>query len=192
MDERRCVREVPMGTFAIGGVSVICISVATMKLEMMVEDDVAIRIRQETDPQMMAELGGPRSREAIKRAHENSLALASQGKCWPLKIVPDGVSHAAGWIAVFESSHEGKLINEIGWMISPEFQNRGLASRAVQEVLRKAQMERKFRLIHAFPAVTNGASNKICEKNGFTRQEECDIEFSGQRLRCRHWKINLF
>ncbi len=29
-----------------------------MKLEMMAEEDVKFRVRQETDPQMMAELGG--------------------------------------------------------------------------------------------------------------------------------------
>jgi hypothetical protein len=39
--------------------SVMGVSVAAMKLEMMTEEDVELRVRQETDPQMMAELGGP-------------------------------------------------------------------------------------------------------------------------------------
>ena len=63
-----------------------------MKLQMMAEEDVAFRVRLETDPQMMAELGGPRPREAIERTHAKSLVLAAEGKCWPLKIVPDGGS----------------------------------------------------------------------------------------------------
>jgi hypothetical protein len=46
--------------------------------------------------------------------------------------------------------------------------DRGIASQAVRDVLEKARVERKFGQIHAFPAVTNGPSNKICEKNGFT------------------------
>ena len=140
----------------------------SMKLEMMAEEDVKLRVRQETDPQMMAELGGPRPREAIERAHAKSLALAAEGRCWPLKIIPDGASSPAGGVDVFESSHDDEAIYEIGWMILPEFQNRGIASQAVREVLEKARVERKFGQIHAFPAVTNGPSNKICEKNGFT------------------------
>jgi hypothetical protein len=42
---------------------------------------------------------------------------------------------------------------EIGWMILPEFQNRGIASQAVREVLERARVEQKFGQIHAFPAL---------------------------------------
>jgi hypothetical protein len=77
-------------------------------------------------------------------------------------------------------------------MILPEFQNRGIASQAVRAVLEKARVERKFGQIHAFPAVTNGPSNKICEKNGFTNLGECEVEFAGWGLRCNHWRIGLF
>jgi RimJ/RimL family protein N-acetyltransferase len=163
-----------------------------MKLETMTEKDVELRVRLETDPQLMAELGGPRPREAIERAHAKSLALAAEGRCWPLKIIPDGGSSPAGGVDVFESSHEDEAIYEIGWMILPEFQNRGIASQAVREVLERARGVRKFGQIHAFPAVTNGPSNKICEKNGFTNLGECDVEFAGRGLRCNHWRIDLF
>jgi RimJ/RimL family protein N-acetyltransferase len=163
-----------------------------MKLELMTAEDVGLRVRQETDPQMMTELGGPRPREAVERAHAKSLVLAAEGRCWPLKIVPDGAISPAGEVSVFESSHEDETIYEIGWMILPEFQNRGIASQAVREVLEKARAERKFGRIHAFPAVTNGPSNKICEKNGFTNLGECEVEFAGRSLRCNHWRIDLF
>src|SRR5919197_4065408 len=152
-----------------------------MKLEMMTEEDVELRVRQETDPQMMAELGGPRSREAIERAHAKSLAMAAEGRCWPLKVVPDGAASPAGGVTVFESSYEDETIYEIGWMILPKFQNRGIASQAVREVLEKARAERKFGQIHAFPGVTNGPSNQICEKTGFMNLGECEIEFAGRR-----------
>jgi predicted GNAT family acetyltransferase len=65
------------------------------------------------------------------------------------------------------SSQEGETIYEIGWMVLPEFRHRGIASQAVGTVLDKARAERKFGRIHAFPAVTNGTANKICEKHGF-------------------------
>lgn len=163
-----------------------------MKLEMMAGKDVDLRVRLQTDPQLMAELGGPRPREAIERAHARSLALAAEGKCWPLRIIPAGESSPAGGVDVFESSHDGEPIYEIGWMILPEFQNRGIASQAVRKVLEWARADRKFRQIHAFPAVTNGPSNKICEKTGFTNLGESDVEFAGRALRCNHWRVDLF
>jgi RimJ/RimL family protein N-acetyltransferase len=92
----------------------------------------------------------------------------------------------------FQSSHGGETFYEIGWMILPEFQHRGLASQAVREVLEKARAERRFGQVHAFPAVTNGPSNRICEKHSFTRLGEREFEFSGRSLRCNHWRIDLF
>ena len=77
-------------------------------------------------------------------------------------------------------------------MILPQFQNRGIASQAVREVLERAREERKFGQIHAFPAITNGPSNKICEKTGFTNLGQCEVEFAGRGFRRNHWRIDLF
>jgi RimJ/RimL family protein N-acetyltransferase len=166
--------------------------VPVMRLEMMTAADVELRLRTETDPVMMAELGGPRPPEAIERAHAKSLELAAEGRCWPLKVIPDGAASAAATVIVFESSHENETIYEIGWMILPEFQNRGIVSAAVRAVLQKARAERKFERIHAFPTVPNGPSNRVCEKNGFVNLGECDYGFGGHILRCNHWRIDVF
>jgi RimJ/RimL family protein N-acetyltransferase len=163
-----------------------------MRLEMMTADDVELRLRTETDPVMMAELGGPRPPEDIERTHAKALDLAAEGRCWPLKVIPEGSASAAGWLGIFESSHEGEMVYEIGWMVVPEFQNRGIASQAVGAALERARAERKFGRIHAFPAVTNAPSNKVCEKNGFVNLGECEVEFAGRTLRCNHWRIDLF
>ena len=117
---------------------------AVMRLELMTEEDVELRIRMETDPGLMSELGGPRPKEDIERAHAKSLLLAAEGECWPMKIIPDGSKMPAGNVDIFRSSHDGKDIYEIGWMILPEFQGRGLASRAVHEMLERARNERKL------------------------------------------------
>jgi RimJ/RimL family protein N-acetyltransferase len=163
-----------------------------MKLETMTESDVELRIREETDPRMMADLGGARAADDIARAHARSLVLAADGECWPLKVIPDGSTSPAGGVAIFPSSHDGEAIYEIGWMVLPEFQNRGIATEAVGAVLEKARSERKFGRLHAFPATTNGSSNRICEKNGFTRLGTCEIEFGGRSLVCNHWRVDLF
>ena len=159
---------------------------------MMTAEDVELRLRTNTDPVMMGELGGPRPPEAIERAHAKSLAMAAEGRCWPLKVIPDCSTSTAGTVDVFESSHEGETIYEIGWMILPDFQNRGIASQAVRTVIDLARTERKFGQLHAFPAVTNGPSNKICEKNGFANLGQCDVEFAERVLRSNHWRIDLF
>ena len=158
---------------------------------MMTAADVELRLRMETDPVMMAELGGPRPPEAIERAHAKSLTMAAEGRCWPLKVIPAGSPSAAGTVMVFESSHADETIFEIGWMVLPEFQNRGIMGRAVHAVLDKARAERMFGRIHAFPAVPNGPSNRICEKNGFVNLGECDFKFGGRVLRCHHWRIDV-
>jgi RimJ/RimL family protein N-acetyltransferase len=77
-------------------------------------------------------------------------------------------------------------------MIRTEFQGRGIASRAVREALAMARAERKFGPIHAFPAVTNVPSNKVCEKNGFRNLGECAVEFRGKMFRSNHWLIEMF
>jgi RimJ/RimL family protein N-acetyltransferase len=163
-----------------------------MRLELMTEEDVELRVRMETDPRLMAELGGPRPKEDIEQAHARSLVLAAEGECWPMKIIPDGSDVPAGNVDIFRSSHDGEDVYEIGWMILPEFQGRGLASQAVHEMLGRARNARKFGRLHAFPSTTNRASNRICEKNGFTKVSEVNVEFAGQSLRCNHWRIDLF
>lgn len=158
----------------------------------MNEQDVEIRLRQETDPVMMAELGGPRPRADIERAHAGAMVLAAEGNCWPLKVVLDDTDDVAGGVVVFPNNHDGEDFFEIGWMIDTEFQNRGLASEAVRQVIDKARAERRFRQLHAFPSVTNGPSNRICEKNGFVNLGALDYEFAGHHLRCNHWRVDLW
>jgi RimJ/RimL family protein N-acetyltransferase len=176
----------------IAGLSVVGVTVTAMRLELMTAEDVELRLRTQTDPVMMAELGGPRPPEDIKRSHARALVMAAEGRCWPLKVIPDGSASAAGLVDVFESSHAGERIYEIGWMVLPEFQGQGIASQAVRMVLDKARAERKFGRIHAFPAVTNGPSNKLCEKNGFVNLGACQFGFAGRTLRCHHWQIDLY
>jgi hypothetical protein len=126
------------------------VNATVMNVEMMNAKDVELRVRAGDRSSDDGRAGWSRPREAIERAHAKSLALAAEGRCWPLKVVPDGASSPAGGVDVFESSHEGETFYEIGWMILPEFQNRGLASQVAREVLKNARTERQFGQIHAF------------------------------------------
>lgn len=162
-----------------------------MRLEVMTAADVEIRIRSETDPVMMAELGGPRLAADIERAHERSLDVAAEGKSWPLKVILED-SLVAGSVIVFPNSHGGEDLFEIGWMVFPAFQNRGVASEAVRRVLEKARIERRFGVLNAFPAVSNAGSNRIGVKNGFTNLGEQEFTYAGRLLHCNRWRIELW
>jgi len=52
--------------------------------------------------------------------------------------------------------------------------------------------DRKFGQIDAFPPVTNGPFDKICDKNGFANLGQCDVEFAQRALRSNRWRIDLF
>ena len=163
----------------------------SLRLELMSEEDVSLRLKMETDPTLMVELGGPRPRQEILNAHAKSLIWMSHCKCWPLKILLAGITSPVGTVVVFPSFNKDIPIYEIGWIVLSEYQNRGFASLAVGMVLEEACLLKTIALFHAFPAVTNIASNRVCEKNGFTKLSKYVIEYNGRTLHCNHWQKNL-
>ena len=97
---------------------------------------------------------------------------------------------AAGVVAIWSHPEGGEPISEIGWMVLPEFQGRGLATAAVRLVLQRAREEQRWGVVHAFPGVTNGPSNGICRRLGFTLVGEQDVAFADRTLRANHWLID--
>jgi RimJ/RimL family protein N-acetyltransferase len=76
-------------------------------------------------------------------------------------------------------------------MVMPEHQSRGVASAAVREVLDCVRSGGRRTVIHAFPGVTNGASNAICRRAGFEQLEIHDFAYAGRLLRCNHWRVDM-
>jgi RimJ/RimL family protein N-acetyltransferase len=144
------------------------------------------------DPVTMAELGGPLPREGLDEKFRRIVEDAEAGTIWYFTIVPnpaDGV--AVGTVCIWEHDWSGGPINEIGWMVLPSFQGRGLAGQAVDALFRRARTEGRWDVVHAFPGVTNEASNAICRRRGFTLVDERDFDYAGHTLRCNHWQIDL-
>lgn len=139
---------------------------------------------------MMSELGGPLPHEGLDRKLEGIVRDVETGKTWYRVIVTEGES-VAGTVCVWDHDKDGTNITEIGWMVLPEFQGRGLATDAVLTVLADARTDRRWREIHAFPGVTNAASNAICRRTGFRNLGELDFEYAGRTLRCNDWVIEL-
>ena len=164
----------------------------TLRLRNVQPGDVDLYIRMRCDPVMMAELGGPLPRAGMEAKVGRDVADAEAGRAWVLMIVLDetGPGPVAGTVAVWSNTEHGEPYSEIGWMVLPEFQGRGLAKAAVRAVLDRARDEGRWGTVHAFPAVQNGPSNGICRSLGFTLIGEQDVVFADRLLRSNHWQID--
>lgn len=154
------------------------------------DGDISLTEALECDPAVMAELGGPQPREAIADIHARRLAHVASGGWW-FKIVPEGSSAGVGTIGIWESEWKGERGHEMGWLVLPAFQGRGLAGAAARLILARARAAGGYGAVHAFPGIANAASNAVCRKCGFERLEECEVDYSGRLLRCNHWRIDL-
>jgi RimJ/RimL family protein N-acetyltransferase len=155
--------------------------------------DVSAYVRMRCDPVMMAELGGPLPREGIEEKVASDVQAAAAGDAWIKMIVPGEPAGeaVAGSVALWSHAEDGgQPITEVGWMVLPEFQGRGLAKQAVRMLLELAREDGGWGLVHAFPATTNSPSNGICRSLGFTFAGEREVTFAGRVLRTNHWVIN--
>src|SRR5260370_15293388 len=107
-------------------------------------------------------------------------------------IVPDeaGRDVVAGSGVLWSHDESGEPVSEIGWMVLPEFQGRGLGKRAVRMLLELARDDGRWGLVHAFPATSNAPSNGICRSLGFRVAGERGVTFAGPGLRTNHWVID--
>jgi RimJ/RimL family protein N-acetyltransferase len=165
--------------------------VGPVELQVYTDADMALTEEIECDPEMMRELGGPLDEEKVPELHRKRLAGIASGDTWWFKIVPDPPGPAAGTIGIWETGPSGNEIHEIGWMVLPGFQGRGIASRALDMILSRARSDPRYEKVHAFPAVSNAPSNALCRKFGFSKVGERDFEFRGSTLRCNHWELDV-
>ncbi len=89
---------------------------------------------------MMAELGGPRPREGIQEKVRSDVQDVASGAAWIKMIVPgeDTPDVVAGTVSLWSHETDGEWLSEIGWMVLPEFQGRGLGKLAVRMSMRMA------------------------------------------------------
>ncbi|HEX5114371.1 MAG TPA: GNAT family N-acetyltransferase [Pseudonocardiaceae bacterium] len=157
-----------------------------MRLRNVSLDDVEAYVRMRCDPAMMSELGGPLPREGIEAKVRVDVADAEADRSWIRMIIED--DEVAGSVVLWTHDESGE--SEVGWMVLPEFQGRGLGKQAVRLLLTRAGEDGRWGLVHAYPGVTNGASNGICRSLGFTLVGQQDVVFAGRTLRTNHWRID--
>lgn len=162
-----------------------------MRLRDVTVDDVDAYVRMRCDPVMMTELGGPLPRAGMVDKVRRDAADAAADRAWIKMIVPDAEAPdvVAGHVTIWSHETDDGPLSEIGWMVLPAFQGRGLGKRAVRALLVQARDEDRWGTVHAFPATSNGPSNGICRSLGFRYVTELDVPFADRVLRSNHWAI---
>jgi RimJ/RimL family protein N-acetyltransferase len=160
------------------------------KLRPLSLDDLALYQRVYTDPQMWTELGGVPELD-LPAKFERDVDLVEADRYWVLVIVAEDGA-AAGTVSLWDHEWEDGTIDEIGWMVLPEHQGRGLASAGVAEALRRADDTARWRALHAFPATTNAPSNALCRRHGFALRGPIDHTYRKRTLRVNHWVRRRF
>jgi RimJ/RimL family protein N-acetyltransferase len=158
-----------------------------MHLRPLTADDQHLIDRALLDPGMMEHLGGAIPPEKSRETFLRQTDPAKADTTWARVIVEDGVD--VGTLVLWKNDHEDPA-SEMGWMVFPEFQGRGLAKRGVQLLLDEAWADGRWGAIYAFPSVTNAASNAICRTLGFRLVDTTDFEYQGRTLMCNHWRID--
>nr|WP_272920950.1 GNAT family N-acetyltransferase [Streptomyces sp. SID2888] len=155
-------------------------------------DDVDAYVRMRCDPIMMADLGGPLPAEGMRDKVRRDARDAAADRAWIKMIVPDPATQdeVAGQVTIWSHDSGEGPFSEIGWMVLPRFQGRGLAKRAARALLERARDEDRWGVVHAFPAAGNGASNGICRSLGFRFVSEQSVSFADRVLRSNHWVLD--
>lgn len=145
-------------------------------------------IRLYADPRMMTHLGGPLSEDYLRGTLDRWFSHWAEHGFGPsmvrLRATGDLIAQVKlAWIEL-----DGEKALEIGWMVLPEFQRRGVASEAIGACVAYARNKFPTVPITAFPDVGNVASNRLCEKLGLAREGLRDWEWAGRVLRSVYWR----
>jgi RimJ/RimL family protein N-acetyltransferase len=155
------------------------------------EEDLPLLEKLLGDPDMMAHLGGPETLEQIAQRHEHRLRLPETDHMF--KIVWGPNFDAIGSVGYWRKDWRDQAVYEIGWLVLPDYQGHGIATKAAAAVIEHARRKPKYQFMHAFPSVENPASNAICRKLGFSLIEECQFEYPpGHSMMVNDWRLDLF
>lgn len=167
-------------------------SQADLILQPWSEEDLPLLEKLLGDPAMMEHLGGPETPEQILRRHQRYLRLPESGTDYMFKIVWGPQAESVGSVGYWRKIWHDQEVYEMGWLVLPEYQGHGIATKAAAAVIEHARQEPKYQFMHAFPSVANGPSNAICRKLGFTLVEECQVEYPpGHSMTINDWRLDL-
>lgn len=166
---------------------------ADVLLQPWSEEDLPLLERLLGDPEMMAHLGGPESPEQILRRHQRYIRFDESGTDHMFKVLWGPNAEGVGSVGYWRKIWRDQPVYEMGWLVVPEYQGQGIATKAAAAVIEHARRNPRYQFMHAFPSIANAASNAICRKLGFTFIEECQFEYPpGRSMTVNDWRLDLF
>jgi len=162
-----------------------------MRLVPITAEDEDLTVRLECDAQLMRYIGGSRPEADVRATHKRRLDLMEKGEARMYKIVADDSGEVLGTIGIWKIDWKSPQAYEMGWIVLPEHQGKGVATQAAGLIISQARSDPEVHSVHAFPAVTNPASNAVARKIGMQNQGEFDNEGFAGVLRCNDWRIDL-
>ena len=161
----------------------------SVHLEPWGNDDLWLMERLLGDPRMTEHLGGPESPQKLAERQSRYEKPGSR----QYKIVAAG--QAVGAVGYWEKEWRDETVWEVGWLVLPEQQGRGHASKGMALLLEIIAGDPVRHVhVHAFPSVANEPSNAICRKLGFSLLGPMDFEYpagSGKVMSCNDWRFEL-
>ena len=115
---------------------------------------------------MTEHLGGPERPEKLRERQARYERLDDADRT--SKVVDGESGSGVGSVGFWTKAWRDARVYEIGWMVVPEFQGRGIAGVGHGPGHRaRPAGSAAYRFMHAFPNVDNAPSNAICRKAGF-------------------------
>jgi RimJ/RimL family protein N-acetyltransferase len=163
---------------------------ATVTLEPWGGADLPLLERLMGDPQMTEHLGGAESPDRLRERQGRYERLEGGDRMF--KIVEIASGAGVGSVGFWTKEWGDGQVYEVGWMVVPEFQGRGIAVAATAQAIELAKHDDRHRFMHAFPNVDNAPSNAICRKLGFELLEAREFEYpKGHFMTCNDWRLDL-
>lgn len=160
-----------------------------MRIRPYQDDDRALTVALESNPNVMGHLGGPIEEQDAAQVHDTRMAAIAEGDLF-YTILPADDPRPVGVIAIWQSDWADTRIHEIGVMLLPDHQARGVALQAVHQILPIAR-DHGVRQLHGFASVGNTALHTLAVHAEFHRVEDCDMSYNGRPMRCAHWVRDL-
>ncbi|MFI7547929.1 GNAT family N-acetyltransferase [Actinoplanes sp. NPDC049599] len=156
-------------------------------------DDSALAFERRANvPEMKLHLGGVEPDQALLDRHERVRAIVEGGRGSMFLVRLAGEPDPVGSIGYWEREWQGEAVYETGWKVLPGFQGRGLAVAATVAARGHAAAHGRRRWLHAFPKVSNAASNGVCRRAGFELRGESDFEYPpGHPIVVHDWRYDL-
>lgn len=163
---------------------------AMVTLEPWDSGDLPLLERLMGDPTMTEHLGGPESPDKLRERQDRYERLTGGDRMFKIVDVASGAG--VGSVGYWTKAWRDEQVYEIGWMVVPEFQGRGVAVTATAHAIELAKRDGKHSVVHAFPNADNEPSNAICRKLGFELVEACEFEFPKWHfVTCNDWRLAL-